>query len=215
MKKSIKSYLVFTSLSYRIWGLVIVPLLLAGVTVFGVCVVKLRGAQLYMIASYVIVFEILSDYWLFGGICEKQTREMEYLKTSLRGIGMLKRGLIIDLLRRAVYLLLFSIFCFAGSGQMESFIMGAELYLVILIGLNISRYLTIIQQQLLVSMLAIFPMSLLGLLEGCLEDNFIRSTYMIGMELTILYIVAVVVSIITVQHAMSRVKGSYYEKGTE
>ena len=98
---------------------------------------------------------------------------------------------------------------------MESFIMGAELYLVILIGLNISRYLTIIQQQLLVSMLAIFPMSLLGLLEGCLEDNFIRSSYMIGMELTILYIVAVVVSIITVQHAMSRVKGSYYEKGTE
>lgn len=45
MKKSIKSYLVFTSLSYRIWGLVIVPLLLAGVTVFGVCVVKLRGAS--------------------------------------------------------------------------------------------------------------------------------------------------------------------------
>lgn len=212
MKKSIKSYLVFTSCSYRIWGLIIVPFLLAGMAIGAVFRMKLNALQLYWVAQYVLAFEIFSDYWMFGGICENQTRKLEYLKTSLRGISVLRNGLVVDLLRRAIYIFLFSAICYAGNGQLQSFVMGAGVYLVATAALNVSRYMTNIQHQLVVSMFAMLPMGLFGALAGYIERRMPGNTFVVGLELAVLIILAVIAGMITVWHAINRVKGSYYDK---
>jgi len=123
-----------------------------------------------------------------------------------------------DLVRRFVYLALFSLLCVLHSGNMEYWIMGILIYLVVVAVLNISRYLPILLMQLMVSMAA--AIVYLVLLRGTEALRLLaeRGTGMdktetVMIELAALIVLTVGVSIFTVWHAVKRVKGSYYEKG--
>lgn len=50
--------------------------------------------------SFVVMVEIILDYFVFGGIASKETNRLEYLKTSVKGINLLKSSLITDAVRR-------------------------------------------------------------------------------------------------------------------
>ncbi len=48
----------------------------------------------------VVVAEFVLDNFVFAGIASKDTNRLEYLKTSARGVSLLKKGLITDAFRR-------------------------------------------------------------------------------------------------------------------
>lgn len=50
--------------------------------------------------GFVVTVEIILDYFVFGGIASKETNRLEYLKTSMRGMDLLKSSLITDAVRR-------------------------------------------------------------------------------------------------------------------
>lgn len=60
------------------------------------------GAFNCLITAPMIItaFEIMLDYFFFGGIASKDTNRLEYLKTSYRGTACLKKGLTVDSIRR-------------------------------------------------------------------------------------------------------------------
>lgn len=211
MKETLKSYLVFTSLGYRIWALIIIPLIFAGLAELLLGYDELAGA-VTGICCCIVMIEIMTDYWLYGGICVKNTRSMEYLKTSVKGKVVLQKGLIMDLVRRFVYLFLFSLLCVLRSGNMEYFVTGMTSYLIVVIALNISRYLPSVQMQLGVSMCGMFLYLLLQIAFASAVRASSDKIQTIIIELIILGVAAIASSILTVWHAMYRVKGSYYEK---
>lgn len=205
MKKKIKSYLVFTSTGYRIWGLGVIPALLFAATCFIFSnIVRVNSMGLYIGGYFILFYEILSDYWLFGGICSRQT---EYLKTSLQGVSVLRGALIGDLLRRFVYIMVFAAVCYGKSHKLEAFCVGLLIYLIAVGTINITRYMPGVIQHMMVTFLATVFFSVYdGVTHGMHGDT---------LELIILIVSAIAVSIFTVWHVLWRMKRSYYEKESE
>lgn len=205
MKKKIKSYLVFTSTGYRIWGLGVIPALLFAAAWFvfsNFSVISSMG--LYFGGSMILFFEIFSDYWIFGGICSRQA---EYLKTSLEGLPVLRNALTGDLIRRFLGIMVFSMICYAKSHHPEAFCAGLITYVLAVGMLNITRYLPGAIQQMMVACLASTFLSVYGKLTQDMHGGV--------TEFIILTAAAFAVSIVTVWHVLRRQKGSYYEKESE
>ena len=172
MKKRVKSYWVFTSTGYRIWGLVMIPILLFAATVFVFSdIAQDNSTGLYMGGSVILFYEIFSDYWIFGGICNRQ---MEYLKTSLMGIPLLRRALVGDLIRRLIYIMGFSVICYTKTRQIGAFCVGILIYLLAVGLLNVTRYLPGILPQMMVAFVATGILSLYGMvsvgIHGTIEE---------------------------------------------
>lgn len=52
--------------------------------------------------SLIVPIELLLDSLIFGGISSKDTNKLEYLKTSVKGMTVLKKSIIADAVRRAL-----------------------------------------------------------------------------------------------------------------
>lgn len=205
MKKKIRSYLVFASTGYRIWGLVVIPALLFAATYFIFSdIAEITSVGVYTGGSVILFFEIISDYWLFGGICSRQT---EYLKTSLQGVPVLRGALIGDLIRRFVYIMVFAAVCYGKSHKLEAFCAGLLIYLIAVGTLNITRYMPGVIQHMMVTFLATLFFSVYGAGTHGMHGGI--------LELIILIVSAIAVSIVTVWHVLWRMKRSYYEKESE
>ena len=102
MKRSIKSYLVFTSRAYRLFLYLGVPLFCIGMELIMVILMKMRISGIMSILCTLIFAEVVSDTWFLGGIQEKHAEKMDYLKTSSRGMSVVKSALVLDLVRRLV-----------------------------------------------------------------------------------------------------------------
>lgn len=50
----------------------------------------------------IVPIELILDFLIFGGISSKDTNKLEYLKTSVKGMTVLKKSIIVDAVRRAV-----------------------------------------------------------------------------------------------------------------
>lgn len=101
MREWIKSYHVF--LSGR-WMKRIVYLLFPSVF-FGIGYVFGKGVlsgyfAVIILSSMIISVEVCMDYFIFGGIAARDTNKLEYLKTSEKGMLLLKKSLIGDAVRR-------------------------------------------------------------------------------------------------------------------
>jgi len=103
MKRFIKSYHVFLSPTWlQLLVYVVYPLLLIGLmgmliresAPIAVCI-PITGAM-------IVLFEIWVDVIVFGGISSKDTNKLEYLKTSVRGMSVLRKGVIADGVRRCI-----------------------------------------------------------------------------------------------------------------
>lgn len=68
MIKAVKSYLAFSSLSYRIACTVVIPVLMLAGTAFMIEVTgECNGIfPEYILFSYAVGFEVISDYWMLG-----------------------------------------------------------------------------------------------------------------------------------------------------
>lgn len=104
MRDRVRSYLVFTSLLYRIIMFILVPAALIGI---GIAVGNIfgTGQEMLLVVGVVVgvsltMVEIISDTWLFGGIQKKREVNLEYLKTSDRGKKVLQNALIVELVRK-------------------------------------------------------------------------------------------------------------------
>ena len=76
MKKMVQSYLVFTSRAYQIVSLVILPALFLVLSLI-LFPRHGQGNGIYpenYFGAYVITFEIVSDFRVFGGICNKENK---------------------------------------------------------------------------------------------------------------------------------------------
>lgn len=146
--KAIKSYFSFTPFVYRIFVLVIVPA--------ASCVLECRLMLDYMMPMYLflmllVIIEVFADYWTFGGICAKEFRGSEYMKSSAKGKSVLKIALIVDCIRKLLWLVLLagvnSLYCYFKTGapvtaDVFQAVIGmiGSAYCAVLIGNFIGRY---------------------------------------------------------------------------
>lgn len=206
MKRSIKSYLVFTSLVYRAVVFLLLPgALLAGAGIFPGWLTVVAAAALLPVA------EVMADYWLFGGI-QAGGVKLEYLMTSDRGTGILRRALALDLVRKFLTAAVVMAGCRILGGMPGSGAgwIGSILYPVLVsyffttAGLFLSRYGVMLWVNMVVgeaaAVLAAFSFVLPGLQE-----------YMWGYIL-LFAAAGILTSILTVRTAVKKVEGGYYDK---
>ncbi len=104
MRKAMKSYFVFTSRLYRLAMFLLLPAAGAGICVWTYSVSGGVGGGVLMAAALVLpVVETVSDGWVFAGIQRSETSKLDYLKTSGKGRGVMKRALIVDMVRKLVF----------------------------------------------------------------------------------------------------------------
>lgn len=210
--KRLKSYLVFTCLGYRLIMYLAVPVLIVGI--HGFLVWKNGGSNIVSVTAALIVAEILSDHWFLGGIQEKNAEKLDYLKTSSRGMEVMKSALILDLVRR--FLEILGILglcclsaCFLGK-HVPEIVSGLvlpvlEIYGLSVSGVIISRLGSYLQINLGVSYVA----AIVGVICWLLAVTNALPVTLLCFAMAFLSIAA---SVLAVKIAMKRVKEGYYDK---
>lgn len=224
MKQKIKSYLVFTSLGYRIVMFAVLPLVLLGIQVF--TAVVLHSTAIPVFVMTLVLVEAVADNWFLGGIQEKGSAKIDYLKTSPRGMKVMKSALIVDLARRLV-------FCFAlfgvcqliavwgsgtpgqsgavqdeagGSGVFGMLLLAVLLtYTLSVLGIFIARF----NSYIWVNLLCGYVGAIVGLLVLLVCSVGIVPTALANLALGIL---GGGISFLMVKIAMLKVEGSFYDK---
>ena len=108
MKNLIRSYHTFLPGNYR-WVKDLLYLLYPVCGIFGgLLFLRVFGEEDFLIVESMMVgcgilyFELLFDYFVFGGIASKEKDRLEYLKTSVEGKDVLRKGLFMDAIRRFI-----------------------------------------------------------------------------------------------------------------
>lgn len=215
----VRRYKVFTPRLYLSLVLFIIP-----VAAFGVQVLFERLGLLSTIAAYwlFLIADIFGDYWVFGGICSKSSARLEYMKSSFYGSKVMRTGIVMDLVRRLLWMLLLcgacmGYFCIRQMGHLtvEDWlfigVMTLSGYGVNTLALNGTRYLETFQMySLWASFITGFTtgfVTRLAILEfsGDKTTNF-WWTLLIGLA-----VFDTVVSVVTVCHMMFRVRRTYVD----
>lgn len=107
MKVYIKSYHVFLSQAWLRWCVYLVYPLLLFLLVLKVTELP-KLAEVGAVLGIVLLVNIESflDYFKFGGIASKDTNKLEYIKTSVKGLPILRNALLADEFRRFVSIVL-------------------------------------------------------------------------------------------------------------
>ncbi|MDE5777999.1 MAG: hypothetical protein K2I10_05765 [Lachnospiraceae bacterium] len=100
--------------------------------------------------SLAIAVEIMLDYFVFGGIASRETNRLEYLKTSVKGILLLKGSLMTDAVRRllSITIIITGSYSVVVCGQqidwrytlLQLFMCILSIYLLAETGLLITRF---------------------------------------------------------------------------
>lgn len=216
MKEKIRSYLVFATGGYKIVMLIVLPVFLLAVDL--AAAVIFQGSAMPAFIMLLIMAEVLSDNWYLGGIQEKNSAKIDYLKTSAKGMRIMKNALIMDLVRRFVYLVviagaswLFTVLCTAGEGVRTGIGLKEILFAVLLVytlsvlGVFLCRFFS----YLWVNMLAAYVEAIAGLVIFLVASAGFLPVMLANIALVIL---GVGLSILAVKIAMLKVEGSYYDK---
>lgn len=218
MKMQVRSYRVFLSRSY-LWGMLLflpVALILANMALE-----RYLGLLSVLVCYWVYIFvDVLADFWVFGGICAKNSAKMDYVKSSYYGYGVTKAGIVTDMVRRLVWMALMSLglMGYLLVSRQEPVTQQAILYIGIMIllayvmnaaMLNITRYIESFQLYMMVPSagtgFSIGMLSALGV-KALMEPVNLMKWRMI---LIVLAVLAVAVTIVTIWHMLYKVKHSY------
>jgi len=212
MKRMVKSYLVFTSFVYRLVLYLLLPLVALGTGIL--CSGSIGAVNLMIVSMILSMFEILSDYWLFVGIQTKDSANLDFLKTSGRGMQIIKNALIMDLLRKlltAAVVLTISYLVALPTydrerGETAAVLVYAVLvsYFCSVLGVFFARYGSIFWFCVLVGNVAVSLEIICWFLPGTLEN--------IPKYVPVFVILGIMVSILAVRTARKKVEGSYYDK---
>ncbi len=218
MKRKIRSYLGFTSFWYKLLLLLVLPVLLLGIQVFASVV--FQGTVIPLSILVLIFAEIFGDTFVLGGIQEKNSEKMDYLKTSPRGMKVMKSVLVMDLVRR--FLAFVVIFGLSGLMMLvfgatpgaekmagpEALLLAVLLtYTLSVLGIFLSRF----GSLLWINMLCAYAGAIVGLVLFFIGTGGMLPLLLPLMN-TVMGILAVGLSILTVKIAMMKVEGSYYDK---
>lgn len=206
MKKKIKSYLVFSSFSYKVCIFLLMPAVLAGI---GTGIGSFFGEPgLTATAMLLTMAEILSDHWLFSGLMAKESERMDVLRTSGMGMEIMKNALILDLLRKLLSAFGILAVCELYTGHWGGLLLMAMVsYVFSAAGTFLARYGGGLAVNVCIGQIA----SLLVL--GCLFCVFRPGLWRFRVGFGLFFLVlGVAVSVLTVSKAMRKVKGGYYDQ---
>lgn len=206
MKKKIKSYLVFSSFSYKVCIFLLMPAVLAGV---GIGIGSFCGEPgLTATAMLLTMAEILSDHWLFSGLMAKESERMDVLRTSDMGMEIMKNALILDLLRKLLTAFGILAVCELFTGQWGGLLLMAMVsYVFSTAGTFLARYGGGLAVNACIGQIS--ALLVLGCLLCVYRSGLWR--FRVGLELLFL-VLGVLVSVLTVSKAMRKVKGGYYDQ---
>lgn len=217
MIQSIRGYRVLSSLVYRLAIFVGMPLF---VLLMQWIVTFVIGVDMsFVLLTTVMPMEVIADTWFLGGIQSQNAENMDFLKTSAKGRSVLKGTLIVDLIRRFVYLLLlailFAVIKMAAFGQ-ES-VLGDIVYIrtmflsvmmtfvLTLIGVFINRFNTYFWLSIIVSYvlynIASAVMIVIMLTGAC--------SWIPGIICTL---ISLALCVLLVWFALKRMEDGYYDK---
>ncbi len=210
MGKRMKSYLVFTGLGYRVVMFIVIPVVL---TIFGTALSILFDFPGYLLSAYMLpTIEIMADAFVFEGIASKKIAHLEYLKTSKRGIKLmrdaLQGGMIRMLISSAVLLCVNHLIYLGIAG--ESWNMNSVfvllwfcvfIYVIAMSMLVIARFFISAQVN--------YILGFFGVLLELLVLWFGKNLY---VSFVILVIIGIAVSVFSVKIVEKRMRESYYDK---
>ncbi len=164
---------------------------------------------LIMTAGMMIGEELVLDSFVYGGLLAKDSNKLEYLKTSYRGISVLKKSLIVDKFRRLVtVILVFVMVCGVCNeqiniGQLMSLIFVTAI--VMELGLLAIRHFSSFNWTLVLTMVAYSVGMAVGFLALRVAAIF--------AVLFLLLLVAVI--LVSNRITMKKAEGSFYDTGVE
>ena len=206
MKKKIKSYLVFSSFSYKVCVFLLMPAVLAGI---GAGIGSFFGEIGVMASAMILTMaEIVSDHWLFSGLMAKESERMDVLRTSCMGMKIMKNALILDLLRKLLTAFGILAVCEMFTGHWDGLPpMVLVSYFFSVSGTFLARYGGGFAVNVCIGQIAAW----LG--SGCLLCVFRTGLwrFRIGIELLFL-VLGMLASVLAVNKAMEKVKGGYYDQ---
>ena len=209
MGTSVKGYLAFTPMVYRILVFVVLPLAAIALRIRMLAANVFYYDDEYLIGSVLVgalymSAEILADYMLFGGICSKSGGCPDAIAVSQGGRAILKNAFVVDLARRFVWVMVYAAACFAVTRSPKEFTGGLSICLLSVIALNVSRHLQIFQLHLIVAYVALMIFIFVRMMFLFLEE--IRMVMIV--DVVVYLILAVAASVLTVVHMMHCVKGA-------
>lgn len=211
--RAFKSYKALTSMSYRIVGFLIFPVVLLAVTIVTMAACREYNGLYpeYFLFACMTAGDAVLDYLLFGGICCREGDGLELVRSSRRGLGMLEGGIAFDMLRRFGCCLLIGLVCYVFTGSLQDLVLALAAYLVITGVLNLTRHTVNWQVHLFLgiasSVLFSIAAVLLWLPGQMLQDRAAVS----AVELAVCLVLAAAVSAATAWHMSYCLKRSYYE----
>ena len=164
---------------------------------------------LMMTAGMMIGAELLLDSFVYGGLLAKDSNKLEFLKTSYRGINVLKKSLCVDKLRRLVTLILvFVMICGLWElqisvGRLMSLLFATAM--VMELGLLVIRHFSSFNWVLILTMVA-YPIGMaVGFVAMKLEAIF-----------AVLFLLMLVAAyLICSKITLKKAEGSFYDTGVE
>lgn len=213
MRWKIKSYLVFTSFRYRILVFGVLPVLLIGLQFLPIG----EWATLRNIATVMtlIMVEAVADYWYLGGIQDKDVEKIDYLKTSPRGMDVMRNALRFDLVRRLLAAAAVLGVSELAGGRERDLLGGAGVWLLLtLICYTLSVTATLIARfnsYLWINYLTGYVGMIIALIFYFILCVWTAREIMIILTVVFLAL-AVGISFLAVRVAMKKVEGSYYDK---
>lgn len=217
MKQKIIAYKVFTSLGYRIAMFAVLPLVLLGVQIF--VLAAYRGTGIPLFAPALIIVEIMADNWFLGGIQEKNSQKIDYLKTSARGMKVMRNVLVTDVARRllscaGILGLCQGLAVLTGvSGEREITLLTFmtvlfAAYFLSALGVFIARFFS----YLWVNMICGYIGSVAGLVACMIWITMPPPAALAAVILVCLLVLSAGISVLMVKIAMIKEEGSYYDR---
>lgn len=206
MKRKLKSYLAFTSVPYRLVGLLLIPCLL-----LALCLGMLRGENnggypQIVAYAYMVFCEILADHWMLGGCLSDGGKDLAYFRTSRRGAELVKNAVIMDLAKHFLYCVIYAGAFWILTGQACDIVNGLAAYCIVVGVLNGSRHIEGFQILIFIAFLAQLAMFAVGIMHFWLFWLGVAEEGVLALLLAALYgAAAVAVSVVTVRRITRRV----------
>lgn len=206
MKRKLKSYLAFTSVPYRLVGLLLIPCLM-----LALCILMLRGENhgylQIMVYAYVVFYEMVADHWMLGGCFSDGGKGLTCFRISGAGAEVVGNVALMDLVRRFLCCMAFAVTAWALTGQICDIVNGLAMYCVIVGALNGSRHVEGIQLLMGIAVLTQLVMFALGILHFYLLWVNMAEQGLLAALLSALYgVTALVLSGITIRRVTGRVR---------
>lgn len=107
--RKVKSYFIHLKLAYRICMFLIMPILVVGLELL--CAICLDMSAIAYSLAIMVCFEVICDYFSFGGIYSKEGTVQNFYKTSPRGKKVYLNVFLVHGIRRALTIFGFTVFC--------------------------------------------------------------------------------------------------------